>query len=269
MIKNTVDGVIFLEFESFKNIDWIKHCFSTRVGGVSEGPFSSMNFRAKGDSSQNVSENYRRICRAASLSYETLTLSAQEHGTNIMAVTSDDIGSGFHKERDYHNIDGLITNEPGVNLSTFHADCAAVFLADPVGRAIGLIHAGWRGTVDKISAEAVSQMSNTYGTKSENIIAGIGPSICKLCFEVDEPVYEMFADFREYTRPSEEKLDKYFIDLKSINRKVLEELGIRAQNIEVSPLCTKCDETLFYSHRRDGDTRGSMSAFMEITEIIV
>ena len=164
----------------------------------------------------------------------------------------------------YIVIDGLITNVPGVLLSTFHADCAAVFLADPMNRTIGLIHAGWRGTVDRIVSTAVLEMSKAYGTKPENIFAGISPSICKSCFEVDKPVYELFGDFEEFTVPSEQTIGKYFIDLKSVNRKILTELGVLAENIEVSPLCTKCDGTLFYSHRRDGDMRGSMAAFMEI-----
>jgi len=264
MIKKDIDGVVFLEFKLFEKLDWLRHCFSTRIGGVSSGAFTSMNFRARGDTRENVAENYRRICNAASLSFETLTLSDQEHGANVKTITKSDIGSGFHKERDYSNIDGLITSEPGVLLSTFHADCASVFLADPANRVIGVIHAGWRSTVGEIVPRAISEMGHEYGTKPENIIAGIGPSICGLCFEVDEPVYELFRDFEEYTVLSVADKGKYFIDLKSVNRKMLIEAGVQPENIEVSPLCTKCDETLFYSHRRDGDMRGSMAAFMEI-----
>ena len=264
MIKNTVNGVTFLEFELFRNSNWLRHCFSTRIGGVSEGPFSTMNFRLKGDTPENVAQNYRRLCNAAYLSFETLTLSDQEHGVNIKVITQDDVGSGFHKKRDYDNIDGLITNEPGVLLSTFHADCAAVFLADPVNRAIGLVHAGWRSTIGGIVPGAILEMGRKYGTKPEDIIAGIGASICLSCFEVDAPVYELFEDFPEYRKPSEQVAGKYLIDLKSVNRKMLITTGVRPENIEVSPLCTKCDETLFFSHRRDGNMRGSMAAFMEI-----
>ena len=264
MIKKTIDGVAFLEFELFRDSGWLKHCFSTRIGGVSEGPFASMNFRLKGDSKENVTKNYKRICKAASLSFETLTFSAQEHGANIKTITKDDIGKGFHKERDYSNIDGLITNEPGVLLSTFHADCAAIFLADEVNRAIGIIHAGWRSTIGGIVREALLEMERKYGTRPEDIKAGIGASICGSCFEVDEPVYELFIEYAKHIKPSEQVPDKYFIDLKSVNYEMLKAAGVRPGNIEVSPLCTRCDETLFFSHRRDGDMRGSMAAFMEI-----
>ena len=266
MKEKTVAGVTILEFESFDNddCDWFRHCFSTRLGGVSEGHFSSMNFRLTGDSEQNVTENYRLICRAASISFETLTLTDQKHGTNIKTIRQSDAGSNFHKEKDFDNIDGFITNVPGINLSTFHADCAAVFLADPVNRAIGLVHAGWRGTVDKIAEAAVLAMHEEYGTKAEDIIAGIGPSICYPCFEVDEPVYKLFEEFVELRKPSEQIAGKYFIDLKSVNKKILQNIGVKAENIEISPLCTKCDDKLFYSHRRDGYMRGTMGAFMEI-----
>jgi len=264
MIKRDVGGVTFLEFELFAKMDWLRHCFSTRIGGVSEGQFSSMNFRVKGDSIENVRENYKRICEAGSFSFDTLTLSAQEHGTNIKEITQDDIGKGFHKERDYDNIDGLMTDIKGVTLSTFHADCAAVFLADPVNKAISLVHAGWRGTVDKIVRVAIAEMKKAYGTKPEDIIAGVGASICEACFEVDAPVYELFYEFAEYRRVSEQKEGKYFIDLKSVNRKILLDCGVFDKNIEISKLCTKSDDELFYSHRRDGDNRGSMAAFMEI-----
>ena len=266
MIKKTVNGVTILEFELFTKMDWLKHCFSTRIGGVSEGQFSSMNFRVKGDSVENVRENYRRICEAGGFSFDTLTLSAQEHGTNIKAIIEDDIGKGFHKTRDYDNIDGLMTDVKGVTLSTFHADCAAVFLTDPKNRAISLVHAGWRGTVDKIAKAAIDEMQKVYGTKPEDIIAGVGASICKSCFEVDTPVYELFHEFAEYRRASEQKEGKYFIDLKRVNQKILLSCGVLEENIEISCLCTKCDDELFYSHRRDGDNRGSMAAFMEIME---
>jgi len=264
MIEKNVDGVTFLEFDLFESSDWLRHCFSTRIGGVSEGPFLSMNFRTNGDSQENVTENYRIICEAARLSFDGVTLSVQEHGTNIKVMTHKEKGSGLHKECDYGNIDALITNEPGITLSTFHADCAAIFLADPVSKAIGLSHAGWRGTLDRIAAKTIEEMTNRYGTKPENIIAGIGPSICYSCFEVDRPVYELFKEFSEHTKPIPGAEDKHLIDLKSINSDTLLNMGVKKNRIEVSPLCTKCDAKLFYSHRRDGNIRGSMAAFMEI-----
>ena len=266
MTEKTINDVIFLEFELFKDNNWFKHCFSTRIGGVSKGHFSSLNFRPKGDTKENLTENYKRICGASSLSFDGLTFSYQEHGANIRNVTADDRGKGLHKERDYSNIDGLITNEPGIALTTFHADCTPIFLADTVTKSIGLIHAGWRSTHLEIAANAVSAMVKEYGAKSKNILAGIGPSICYSCFEVDKPVYDKFAEYAEHTAQKPGIADKYIIDLKGINRKILINAGLKEDNIEVSPLCTKCNEKLFYSHRRDGNNRGSMAAFMEIMQ---
>ena len=264
MTEKTINGVTFLVFELYKNHDWFRACFSTRIGGVSRGCFSSMNFRSKGDTKENIRENYRLFCSAASFTYEGLTFSCQEHGVNIRAVTKEDRGKGLHRERDYSNIDGLITNEPGIALTTFHADCAPVFLADPVSKAVGLIHAGWRGSSGEIAAVAVYEMAKVYGAMPENILAGIGPSICYACFEVDTPVLSGFTKFNEYVSKKPGSPGKYIIDLKGVNRQTLINSGLKAGNIEVSPLCTKCSESLFYSHRLSGERRGSMAAFMEI-----
>ncbi|MCL2566228.1 MAG: peptidoglycan editing factor PgeF [Defluviitaleaceae bacterium] len=264
MTEKTINGVIFLEFELFKDSNWFKHCFSTRIGGVSKGHSASLNFRAKDESRENLTENYKRICAAASLSFDGLTFSYQEHGANIRTITASDRGKGLHKKRDYSNIDGLITNEPNICLTTFYADCTPVFLADPVTQAVGLIHAGWRSTYLEIAKRAVEEMVREYNTNPENILAGIGPSICCSCFEVDKPVYDKFAAYTNYIAPKNQTADKYIIDLKGINSQMLIDAGLKESNIEISPLCTKCNDRLFYSHRRDGDNRGSMAAFMEI-----
>jgi len=265
MREKTVDGVVFLEFDIYRDAPWFKACFSTRIGGVSEGVYESLNFRPRGDSLENVVENYRRICAAASLSYDGLTFSYQEHGVNIRAIEAADRGKGLHRERDYTDIDGIITNVAGIALTTFHADCAAVYLCDPVHKAVGIVHAGWRGTVGNIGAMAIRKMGEIYGSNPGDMLCGISPSICYTCFEVDEPVFSEFGAFSSFTCQKPGSDDKYFIDLKGINRQMLIDAGVLAEHIEVSPLCTKCDERLFYSHRRDSDRRGTMAAFMEIT----
>jgi len=265
MIEKNINGVKFFEFELFSELSWLKAAFSSRIGGVSSGPFSSMNFRQKGDTKENITENYKRFCSAAALSFEGITFAYQEHGINVKALTASDKGKGFHKERDYTDIDGILSNESGILLTTFHADCASVFLVDPQNRAIGLAHAGWRGSAGKIAEAAVLEMVRHYGSKPENMLAAIGPSICYSCFEVDKPVASEFDEFDSFVNLKPNTEDKYIIDLKGINRHILAEAGLSKTNIEVSALCTKCDASLFYSHRRDGDLRGSMAAFMEIT----
>ena len=268
MIEKTVDGVTYLEFSLLKDIKWIKHCFSTRIGGVSQGVYESMNFTFRPGEEKNVPENYRRLCEAVGFTYTALTFSDQKHGTNIRRITRHDKGKGFYLEKDYRNIDGIVTNEAGIAMTTFHADCTPIFLVDTENKAIGLVHSGWRGTVDRIVENAVNEMVKEFGTKPYDILAGIGPCVSYDCFQVDYPVYEEFRqkfDFAlKYSKEEPGIRDKYLIDLKGINRQMLMNMGVLEKNIEVSARCTKCDDRLFFSHRRQGLKRGSMVAMMEI-----
>ena len=171
----------------------VKHGFSTRLGGVSSGIFASMNldFRCA-DPNDNVLENYRRMTAALDIKMEDLVLSMQTHTTNILRMTSRDRGKGFSRERDYTDVDGMITNDPDVALVGLFADCVPVFFVDPVHRAIGLSHAGWRGTVGKIAEKTVVAMGEAFGTAPENLCCVIGPSICRDCYEVSADVAEAF-----------------------------------------------------------------------------
>jgi len=268
MIEKTVDGVTYLEFSLFKDISWIKHCFSTRIGGVSEGVYESLNFVFRPGEEKNVPENYRRLCEAVGLTYSALTFSDQKHGTNIRHITRHDKGKGFYLDKDYGNIDGIITDEAGIAMTTFHADCTPIYLMDTENRAIGLVHSGWRGTADRIVENAMKEMAKEFGTKPKNILAAIGPCVGYECFQVDYPVYEEFMgkfDYAiKYSMEEPGVRDKYLIDLKGINKQMLMDMGVLEKNIEVSTECTKCDDRLFFSHRRSGFERGSMVAMMEI-----
>jgi len=268
MIEKTVDGVTFLEFSLFKDINWIKHCFSTRIGGVSEGVYESLNFVFRPGEENNVPENYRRLCKSVGLTYTALTFSDQKHGNNIRRITRLDKGKGFYLDKDYSNIDGIITNEARIAMTTFHADCTPIYLVDTVNKAIGLVHSGWRGTADRIVENAVNEMIEEFGTKPADILAGIGPCVSYECFQVDYPVYEEFMekfDFAiKYSMAEPGVRDKYLIDLKGINKQMLMNMGVLERNIEVANECTKCDSHRFFSHRRSGFERGSMVAMMEI-----
>lgn len=159
-----------------------------------------------------------------------------------------------------------MTNEKGINLVIFGADCVPVFLLDPKNRAIGLAHCGWKGTADRMAEHIVRQMERAYGSNPEDLIAAIGPSIGKCCFQVDDPVVNLFrkqiafADDIIFEDPTEE--GKYKIDLWETNRRLMADCGVK--NIEIAGLCTMCDTQRFYSHRKMGEKRGVMAGVMTL-----
>lgn len=263
---NFVDGVGFLQFPSLSKLDFINHAFSTRIGGVSENEFKSMNLNfSRGDNPESVYENYKIFCKAAGFDYNTLVSSKQDHNTNVRKVTKDDCGIGIWREHDMESVDALVTNEPNVTLVTHYADCTPIFLADPEKKVIALAHAGWRGTIAKIGEITVETMQEEYGCDPTDIIAVVGPAIGFCCYEVDAPVFEEFASLTEL-KPAyfTQTLGhgKYLIDLKETNRRMLMEAGLLSINITISDVCTKCNSGLLYSHRASNGKRGGLVAMM-------
>ena len=193
--------VPYLSFPILEKTGLVRHGFSTRMGGVSTGVYSTMNFAfLKGDNPEHVRENYRRMAEAIGVDAEKMVLSWQTHTTNIRKVTEDDAGKGITRERDYQDIDGLITDVPGMTLVTFYADCVPLYFLDPVRRAVGLSHSGWRGTAARMGQVTMEAMGREYGSKPEDIIACIGPSICQDCYEVGRKWLWNFAGpFRKNT----------------------------------------------------------------------
>ena len=178
------EGIPVLQFPLLTQSQLVAHGFSTRMGGVSEGKFSTMNFTfTRGDNPDHVMENYNRIARALGVDKDRMVLSYQTHTANVRLVTEEDAGKGIWKERDYKDVDGLITNVPGITLVTFYADCVPLYFVDPVHKAIGLSHSGWRGTVRRMGAVTLKAMEKAFGTKAEEVLCCIGPSICQDCFE--------------------------------------------------------------------------------------
>ena len=166
--------VPFLYFKRLAEHPGVKHGCSTRVGGVSTGCFSSMNLGfGRGDADENVLTNYDRICSAIGITKEQVVLSAQVHETVVRRATKADCGKGIIKPRDYTSVDAQITDEPGVALTVFTADCVPVFFYDPVKKAIGVAHAGWRGTIGRIAEKTVQAMETEFGCKAEDIVAAI------------------------------------------------------------------------------------------------
>lgn len=260
-------GVPFFVFPSIEKTGSVVHGFSTRLGGVSEGIFSSMNVSfTRGDREEAVRENYRRLGAAMGFSCENLVCSDQTHTVNLRVVTEEDRGKGFVRPKDYTDIDGLVTDVPGLVLAAFYADCVPLYLVDPVRRCIGLSHAGWRGTAGKIGKRTVELMREQYGSSPEDLVAAIGPSICQSCYEVSKDVIEKFQEaFDERFWPElfyEKDGGKYQLNLWRANELGFLEAGVRAERIAAAGVCTCCNPELLFSHRASRGRRGNLGAFL-------
>lgn len=265
------EGLVYLTIPSFEKTGMVKHCFTTRLGGVSRGDYDSLNTSyLKEDPFENVRKNLERVCGAIDIDYRRLVFSDQTHEDNIRVVTEKDTGKGISVPNDIMNTDGLMTNIPGIPLITFYADCVPLFFLDTKNRAVAVIHSGWKGTVLKIGAKTVKLMGEVYGTKPEDCLAGIGPSIGPECFEVGPEVAEIFKDsFEDWPQIIEPHHEgKSRINLWETNRLILREAGIPEENITVSGLCTVCNEEMFFSYRRDKGRNGSLSAIIELKDAV-
>lgn len=260
-------GIQFTVFKRLKEIPFIRHGFSTRIGGNSKGIYRYLNLGLKtGDNQESVKENIKGFISAVGLNHEDLVVSDQVHGDNIRVVNSEDKGKGYLKQRDFSGVDGLVTDVPNIPLMAMFADCVPIFFIDIAKRIIGISHAGWKGTRLRIGKKTVQTMMDIYGSRAEQITAVIGPSIGKCCYEVGDAVAEQFcADFTDtsaFIYPKEK--GKYRVDLWEANRIVLNEAGILNKNIIISGLCTGCNLDLFYSYRREKGNTGRMGAVIQL-----
>lgn len=261
----TENGVCYITFPALEQCG-VKHAFTTRIGGVSKGVYSSMNMSFfRGDDAADVTENYRRICEIIGTDYRRCVLSKQTHTTNIRIVTESDAGKGIICERDFDDTDGLITDVPGITLVTQFADCTGLLFCDPKKRVIAASHAGWRGTAGEIGRLTVEKMHDSFGCDPGDIRAGIAPSIGPCCFEVDQPVIDQFEKIKSYDVSKVIKDDgngKYHVDLWKANCLSLLSAGLREENISVTDICTKCNSDVFFSHRVTGFDRGNLAALI-------
>lgn len=253
----------YLTFPLLEKTEAVRHLFSTRIGGVSEGEYASMNFSiARGDREEAVLENYKRIAGILGCDINDMVASHQTHTTTIRRVTGADRGKGISRERDYENVDGLMTDEPGIVLVTYYADCVPLYFVDPVHRAIGLAHSGWRGTAERMGECMVRAMQDAFGSRPEELYAAIGPSICRDCYEVSEDVALRFADMGEAVVLPGKAPGKYQLDLWLANERILEQAGIPGKQIAVTDLCTCHNSEFLFSHRASGGKRGNLGAFL-------
>lgn len=263
----TVNDIKYISFPILENTGIVKHGLTTRLGGVSKGIYSSMNLSfTRGDDPENVLENYKRISKAMGFDYGNIVSSDQTHTTNIRLVTSADKGKGITRKKDYHDIDGLITSEADIPLVTLYADCVPIYFIDPIKKAIGLSHSGWKGTVEKIADKTIRSMNHAFGSRSSDIIACIGPSICQECYEVSEDVairfYENFSSTEIDNIIYKKNNNKYQLDLWKANETILTNAGILPENIASPDICTCCNKDILFSHRALGGKRGNIGAFL-------
>lgn len=261
----------YLSFPVLEKYEFIKHGFSTRLGGVSEGIYESLNLGfGRGDSDENVRINYERICKSIGVDSKSVVMSDQVHKTVLRKVGMDDTGKGLYRKKDYKEVDGIYTNETGITLVTAYADCVPLYFVDPVKRAIALSHAGWRGSIGKIGPKTVETLQKEYDSKKEEIVVVIGPSICQECYEVSEDVADEFKKeiaserWNDIVPLTDTTKRKYHLNLWKANQYFLEEAGVLSENIHISGVCTCCNSNLFHSHRASKGRRGSLSAFLAL-----
>ncbi len=276
----------YLTFPSLTKTGIVEHLFTTRTGGVSEGIFYSLNLNfQRGDDPEKVRRNYERVAKVLGCMPEDMVLSKQTHTTNIRLVTEDDKGKGLTRKADYEDVDGLITQSRGIALVTSYADCVPLYFVDPVHKAIGLAHSGWRGTAGRMGACMVQAMGECFGSDPKDLYAAIGPSICQDCYEVSEEVADVFRHLFSGKEAFEEEIrksgyrggtdgtfdhmvepgrepGKYQLDLWLANLLILREAGIPLEQIEVTDICTCHNPEYLFSHRASEGKRGNLSAFL-------
>ena len=258
-----------VESPLFQRETGLQHGFSTRKGGVSKEHLASLNLSfSVEDAKENVLENFRRIGERFGKTPEDFVLSKQSHETKVLKVGTKDRGKGITKDRDYEGIDALITDEEGIILSCFSADCVPILFYDPIHKAVGACHSGWRGTKGKILQNVVEEMRKHFTSNPAEILIAIGPSICKEQYVVSEDLalsfLEDYPDLGEDTASPIQRIskDKFQLDLWDLNRRIALDCGIKEEHISISGYCTMENPELFFSHRYSQGKRGLQGAFI-------
>ncbi len=261
-------GVPLLKFHMLEQLKLADHGITTRVGGVSKGMFRTLNVSyTRGDEKTAVDENFHRTAVSLHADVSDFVLTDQTHTVRVRRVTRDDCGKGVLRQRDYQDVDGLITNEPGIVLAAFFADCVPLLFIDPVHGAAGVSHSGWRGTVAGMGRETLRAMQEAYGSRPQEVYCAIGPSICQSCYEVSEDVALRFME--EFQGAGEalcmpKEASKYQLNLWKANELALLKAGILKEHLAVTNICTCCNPKLLFSHRASQGKRGNFGAFLKL-----
>ncbi len=254
-----IDDRLYFKSEILDNISGLKHGFTSKLGGCSQGKISGLNlgFRV-GDDAAAVVKNYELVSGDLGISFEGIVAAKQIHSAEIKVITEKEKGYGIAYRDKLFEADGLITNCKNIPLCVFYADCVPVLLAEAEAGVIAAVHSGWRGTVQQIAGKAVEKMCNEFGANPEKIKAVIGPSIGPCCFETGEEVATRF----DKSLVKSEQNGKFKVDLWEANRRILQAKGVKAKNIDISKRCTVCHSDILYSYRIHNENTGRMGAFI-------
>ncbi|MFR7852639.1 MAG: peptidoglycan editing factor PgeF [Christensenellales bacterium] len=266
--KRTNKGTGLYCAEALDKAGGVSHGFSTREGGIIvDPPKASLNLSwTRCGSPEEVIANFKIFAEGAGIDYDDMAVVNHEHGANVLRIAHEHRGRGFYKDP-LPPCDGIITDDPTVTLVPSHADCGAYFFYDPVHRAIGMAHAGWKGTLLRIGAEMARRMAEEFDTDPSDIIAATGPCICRDCFEVDADLGEKFQSEFGYpgiSRPG--RPGKAYVDLELAAAVQFVEAGIRPESITLMNACTYENRQHFFSHRRDKGITGSMAAYIKLIQ---
>lgn len=272
-IKNNIfqqikesEGLKYLSFDVLEKTGVVDHAFTTRQGGFSQGPCNSLNMAfTDNDKADIVVANREKAVQVLGYELEQMVCGQQVHGNSIRTVYGIDKGRGARSYLDsISDTDGLVTNIPGLLLASFYADCVPIFLVDPVKRAIGLVHAGWKGSVKRIAEAAILEMSKSFKARPEDCLAVIGPAIGACCYEVDKLVFK--GAIENGLEP-----ERYFsyagrghwrLDLPLLNKDIMISAGLAEDNIYLSEFCTACNQDLFFSYRGQEGNCGRMASLI-------
>lgn len=249
-------GIKYASSHILDALDFIRHGFLSRIGGISEPPFASLNFDTRdGDDIKNVEHNKTIAGRLFAFDASKILTINQSHGNDVLIIDKPvkDI-SGLSKT----SADAIITNQYGIAIGILTADCVPIMVVDPVKKIIGIVHAGWRGTAKLIVQKVVEIMVKHFGSDKKAILAAIGPSIGQCCYKVDEVVAREFRD-NEFINKED---DYWRLDLKKANLSQMVNSGILEKNISVEDFCTSCRNDLFFSYRKDGKVTGRQLNFI-------
>jgi hypothetical protein len=241
----------------------VRHGFTLRTGGASHGAFSSLNFSSReGDLPDRVTENWRRLERAANLPSRGWALLSQVHGARVELISAG--ATACHHRRNHPEADGMATDRAGIVLGVLTADCLPVVLAVPGTPAVAIAHAGWRGTLEGVVAGTVRELCTVSGAAPGDVVAALGPAIGRCCYRVGDEVMEAFRTRwgARQARRILEKSDPWKLDLQAANLLQLREAGVRPSAMAAVPLCTSCRDDLFFSYRRGGSRTGRMLSFV-------
>ncbi len=249
----------FKIFEKFDDV--VRHGLSMRDGGVSKGPFESLNLGLKvDDDKKNVRENYRIFAEKVGFDLDLLCLAYQQHTDKVLVIRKEDLDDGSIEiglENPFNAIDGFITDVPGVTLMVRFADCQGVLVLDPVKRVVSAVHSGWRGNAKNIIGKAVMKMVNEFECNPSDLLVGISPSLGPCCAEFTDPLKELPEFMHKY-------VDGQHVNLWQCSLDQLDEVGVPFHNIEIARKCTVCKNNEFFSYRGGNKTTGHMGGVIQL-----